>query len=115
LDDGDCGHGGAGIDQLLDILGEPSVAAEPSEGALDHPTLRQEVEPFSAARTRSESFQDDESLNATIVREGWALAWYPERGAILGLTFDEEEAAAAAAGFGLWRGAFIPPWKWRRQ
>ena len=36
-------------------------------------------------------------------------------GAMLGPTFEEDEAAAAAAGVGLWRGAFIPPWEWRRQ
>jgi hypothetical protein len=35
LDDGDGSHGGAGFDQLLDILGEPTVAAEPGKGALD--------------------------------------------------------------------------------
>ena len=37
LDDGDGSHGSAGLDQLLDNLGEPAVAAEPSEGALDDP------------------------------------------------------------------------------
>ena len=37
LDDGDRGHGGAGFDQRLDIFGEPTVAAEPGEGALDDP------------------------------------------------------------------------------
>ena len=37
LDDSDCSHGSAGFDQLLDILGEPAIAAEPGEGALDDP------------------------------------------------------------------------------
>jgi endonuclease YncB( thermonuclease family) len=54
-------------------------------------------------------------LERTIVSAGWALAWYPERGAVLGPRFDEDEAAASAAGAGIWRGAFIPPWEWRRQ
>lgn len=35
LDDGDSGHGSAGFDQLLDILGESAIATEPGEGALD--------------------------------------------------------------------------------
>ena len=37
LDDCDSDHGGAGLDELFDVLGEPAVAAEPGEGALDDP------------------------------------------------------------------------------
>jgi endonuclease YncB( thermonuclease family) len=66
-------------------------------------------------RALCECLQDGRSLNAAIVQAGWALAWYPERGAVLGPRYDDEEAAAAAAEVGLWRGVFIPPWEWRRQ
>ncbi len=43
------------------------------------------------------------------MREGWALA---ERGA--GPGYAEQEAAARAAGKGLWRGAFVSPREWRQ-
>ena len=66
-------------------------------------------------RALSKCRRDGRSLNAAIVEAGWALAWYPERGAVLGPHYDDEEAIAASAGTGLWRGAFIPPWEWRRQ
>ena len=48
-------------------------------------------------------------LNAWLVREGWALA---ERGAAPG--YAEQEAAARAAGKGLWRGQFVAPGDWRQ-
>ena len=50
LDDSDSCHGGAGFDQLLDILGEPTVAAEPGKGALDDPAPGRQVEPLGIAR-----------------------------------------------------------------
>lgn len=48
-------------------------------------------------------------LNAWLVTEGWALAYrrYSD-------DYVEEEAHAQAAGRGIWRGEFVPPWKWRR-
>ncbi len=48
-------------------------------------------------------------LNAWLVREGWALA---ERGAAP--DYGVQEAAARAAGKGLWRGKFVPPGEWRQ-
>ena len=66
-------------------------------------------------RALAECFQHGDSINAAIVREGWALAWYPETGAVLGPLFDEAEASAAAARAGMWRGAFVQPWVWRRD
>ena len=54
------------------------------------------------------------SINARLVSSGWALAWYPETGAVLGPAFKAEEAAARNAQRGLWRGEFIEPWEWRR-
>src|SRR4051812_36792465 len=50
LDDGDDGHGGRGVDQALEVLGEAAVAAEPGEGALDHPAPWQQVEAGGVAR-----------------------------------------------------------------
>ena len=44
------GHRGAEFDQLLDILGEPAIAAEPGEGSLDDPASRQQVESRGVAR-----------------------------------------------------------------
>src|SRR5215471_10880021 len=41
------GAGGGG----LEVFGEASAAAEPSKGALDHPSSRQELEAFDAGRS----------------------------------------------------------------
>ena len=50
MDDGQHDHGGRRVDQPLEVLGQATVAAEPSEGALDDPTTRQEVEALGIAR-----------------------------------------------------------------
>jgi endonuclease YncB( thermonuclease family) len=47
-------------------------------------------------RALAECFQAGQSLNAAIVRAGWALAWYPSTGAVLGPRYDELEQVAAA-------------------
>lgn len=47
-------------------------------------------------------------LNAIMVRKGWALA-EPSRAT----NYAAEEHAAQAAGAGIWRGTFLPPWEWR--
>jgi endonuclease YncB( thermonuclease family) len=57
---------------------------------------------------------DGLDLNREIVRRGWALAWYPARGAILGPDYSGAEEEARQARRGLWRGTFIEPWVWRR-
>jgi len=51
-----------------------------------------------------------ESLNAWMVRQGWALAFirYSKE-------YVPDEQAARAAGRGLWSGAFIAPWDWRHR
>lgn len=51
----------------------------------------------------------DQNLNAWMVREGWALAYRR-----FALDYVDEEAAARLARRGAWRGAFVPPWQWRR-
>ena len=50
-----------------------------------------------------------QDVNAWLVREGWAMAYRRYSSAYVG-----EEAAPKAAKRGLWRGAFVPPWDWRR-
>ena len=52
---------------------------------------------------------DETDLNGWLVREGLALAYrhYSDR-------YVAQEAEAKAAKRGLWAGAFVPPWDWRR-
>ena len=49
------------------------------------------------------------NLNRWLVAEGWALA---DRCA--SMRYVAQEDAARAAGNGIWRGRFVPPWDWRR-
>jgi endonuclease YncB( thermonuclease family) len=51
---------------------------------------------------------DGSDINAWMVRQGWALAYYSE-------AYRTEEDEAHAARRGVWAGSFIPPWEWRRQ
>ena len=52
---------------------------------------------------------DGQDLGAWLVFQGWALAYRRYSTAYV-----KEEATARAARRGLWRGAFVPPWDWRR-
>jgi endonuclease YncB( thermonuclease family) len=54
-------------------------------------------------------------LNREMVPSGWALAYYPERGAIPGPAYDAEQLEAKHAQRGLWEGSFVPPWVWRSR
>jgi endonuclease YncB( thermonuclease family) len=49
-----------------------------------------------------------ESVNAWLVRQGWALAYRRYSSAYV-----DDEAAARAARRGVWRSEFEPPWAWR--
>lgn len=60
-------------------------------------------------RTVAVCFAGGEDVNATMVAEGWALA-YREYSP----DYIPQEAAAEAVGLGLWQGDFVPPWEWRR-
>ncbi len=60
-------------------------------------------------------YQDGVDLNAEIVRQGWALAWYPEGHAIAGPRYDEVQREAELKAAGIWQGAFLDPWAWRRR
>ena len=66
-------------------------------------------------RALAECFQAGQSLNAAIVRAGWALAWYPSTDAVLGPRYDDQEMAAAAERAGIWRGEFVAPSECRRR
>ncbi len=50
------------------------------------------------------------NLNAEMVRRGWAMAYRRYSKDYVG---EEQEARNAARG--LWQGAFLPPWEWRRK
>jgi endonuclease YncB( thermonuclease family) len=51
-----------------------------------------------------------EDLGAFMVRSGWAMAerWY-------GLDYVSDEDIARERDVGIWRGAFIEPWVWRKR
>ena len=66
-------------------------------------------------RAPAECFQAGQSLNASIVRSGWALAWYPSAGAVPGPRYGDQEQAAAAERAGIWRGEFVEPWVLRQR
>jgi len=51
-----------------------------------------------------------EDLNGWMVREGWALAYVKYSSAYVSV---EEQARTRQSG--LWQGAFIAPWDWRRR
>ena len=52
----------------------------------------------------------DIDLNATMVREGWALAYrrYSK-------DYIDEENVAKSGKLGIWRGSFSAPWIWRKS
>lgn len=54
-------------------------------------------------------YAGDRDLNAELVRRGWALAYRR-----YSMDYVGEESDARAHGRGMWRGAFIEPWAWRR-
>lgn len=60
-------------------------------------------------------YVDGRDLNALIVQKGWALAWYPAQGAVLGPRYDDEEREAEQGSAGVWRGEFVEPWVWRTK
>ena len=53
--------------------------------------------------------QDGRDINAWLVAEGWALAYRRYSRAYV-----DEEQRAREARKGMWRGAFVAPWDWRR-
>ncbi|RJF90127.1 thermonuclease family protein [Oleomonas cavernae] len=49
-----------------------------------------------------------QDLSEKMVRDGWAMAFTRYSSRYVGA-----EAAAKAAGNGIWTGSFTPPWEWR--
>jgi endonuclease YncB( thermonuclease family) len=49
-----------------------------------------------------------EDINAWMVSQGWAMTYRT-----YSLDYVSEEGQARAAGSGIWRGEFTPPWDWR--
>ncbi|MCA1385603.1 MULTISPECIES: thermonuclease family protein [unclassified Bradyrhizobium] len=60
-------------------------------------------------RSRGRCFIEGEDVNAWMVRSGWALS-SPSAN-----TYVIYEVVASKAYAGLWSGAFIAPWDWRRR
>ncbi len=50
LDDREDGHCGRGLEQAFEVFGEAAIASQRGEGALDHPSPRQQVEALGVAR-----------------------------------------------------------------
>ncbi|WP_051380691.1 thermonuclease family protein [Bradyrhizobium sp. WSM1743] len=60
-------------------------------------------------RSRGSCFIEGEDVNAWMVRSGWALSGLSTH------TYAIYEVVASKAYAGLWSGAFIAPWDWRRR
>lgn len=60
-------------------------------------------------------YRNGVDLNAEIVRSGWAIAWYPDTSAVVGPSYDDAQSEAELKAAGIWQGAFLDPWAWRRQ
>ncbi|WP_271593168.1 thermonuclease family protein [Bradyrhizobium sp. CCBAU 65884] len=61
-------------------------------------------------RSLGRCFIEGEDVNAWMVRSGWALSWGPSIP-----SYAVSELVASTALAGLWSGAFIAPWEWRRR
>ena len=72
----------------------------------------QTTRPDDHGRMLGSCLIEKENIRQWMVREGWAMSpthkGYSHR-------FDADEQTARAAQAGLWAGAFIAPWHWRRR
>jgi endonuclease YncB( thermonuclease family) len=72
----------------------------------------QTTRPDDHGRMLASCLVEKENISQWMVREGWAMSpthrGYSHR-------FDADEQVARAATAGLWAGAFIAPWDWRRR
>jgi endonuclease YncB( thermonuclease family) len=50
------------------------------------------------------------NLNASMVRNGWAMAYRK-----YSTDYVDEETIAKESKAGMWRGKFMPPWEWRKK
>jgi len=90
-----CGQ--ASANALAEYLGRRTVTCDPR----DRDRYRRLVAACSVAGT---------SINAWMVREGWAVAYRRYSQDFVG-----DEAAARDAKRGIWRSTFVLPWEWRGQ
>jgi endonuclease YncB( thermonuclease family) len=81
---------------LADHIGQRAVACE-----------QRDVDRYG--RVVAVCIAGTEDLNAWLVSQGLALAYRQ-----YAIDYVDEEAAARTAQLGIWRGAFVPPWDWRR-
>lgn len=94
---------------------EPWLCGQQSALALDEriagrPVACEEKDRDRYGRVVAVCRLGEEDLNAWLVAEGWALAYRR-----YSMDYVDEEEAARAAGKGVWRGTFVPPWDWRRS
>ena len=61
-------------------------------------------------RTLATCYLGDEDLNGWMVQQGWALPYFQQS-----FVFVNAEKDAQIQKRGLWQGAFIAPWDWRRR
>ncbi|MDF0585115.1 thermonuclease family protein [Bradyrhizobium yuanmingense] len=66
-------------------------------------------------RTLGSCFIEGEDVNAWMVRSGWALSGWGLSVGASQHTYALYELVASTASAGLWSGAFIVPWDWRRR
>jgi hypothetical protein len=80
-----------------------------TRGRIDcNPLISLSASTSAAENLPAECTVDGTSLNAWLVRYGWALADDSPAA-----PFQEEEAQARQEALGIWRDGFIPPWEWR--
>jgi endonuclease YncB( thermonuclease family) len=92
------------------------LAAATLEGLTEGAEIRCEIYGRDRyQRALAVCYAGEVGLNGAMVQSGSALAWYPDGPAVVGPSYAAEQAAAEAAGAGVWRGEFTPPWEWRRQ
>ncbi|TVQ29975.1 MAG: thermonuclease family protein [Geminicoccaceae bacterium] len=107
-------------DQHCHVDGRPWPCGEMATAAAEAMVGRSEIACEVFGRDRYERplavcRRGEVDLNDLIVREGWALAWYPSSGSVvLGPSYEAAEAEAAVHRRGMWRGQFVEPWEWRR-
>jgi endonuclease YncB( thermonuclease family) len=99
--------------QECEVSGSPWRCGENATRVLSSATQGRRIECHGIRRDRygrliAVCYASGTDLNAEMVREGWALAYRQYSS-----DYVNAEAAARAAGKGIWRGQFIEPWEWR--
>ncbi len=100
--------------QLCRLDGKPWQCGKDAANALADKIARRPVTCEDLGRDRYKRIIGrctvaGEDINAWIVQHGWALAYRR-----YSLDYVDEEAEAQMARRGIWAGAFVKPWLWRR-